>query len=144
MAETEFLSQRVNNLLSLVDPTFYEGLERLRKVINQFPNVRAFTAVDPILMEGRSIAFNQKTPLHANIGDFEPGWTVLVSLGSFSEGGYVRIPRLGLRVRFLPGDVLVLRGAFLEYEVGVWSGGRRICLEHFTRDSLWKYAKVEL
>jgi len=75
---------------------------------------------------------------------FEAGWTVLVSLGSFSEGGYVKIPRLGLRVRFLPEDVLVLRGVFLECEVEVWSGGQRISLEHFSRDSLWKYVNVEL
>ncbi len=144
MTETEFLSQRVNNLINSVDPTFHEGLERLRNAIKHFPNVRAFAEIDPILMEGRYLNFNQRTSLHATPGDFEAGWNVLISLGSFTEGGYVRIPRLGLRVRFLPGDVLVLRGVFLEHEVEVWSGGQRICLEHYTQGDLWKYANIEL
>ncbi len=144
MIDTEFLSRRINNLLSFIDPTFCDGLERLREIINAYPNVETFADFDPIHMEGRSITFNEKTPLHAEVEDFEPGWRVLISLGSFSEGGYVRIPRLGLRVPFLPGAILVLRGAFLEHEVEVWSGGQRICLEYFTQESLWKYAKVEL
>ncbi len=103
MTETEFLSQRVNNLINSVDPTFHEGLERLRNAIKHIPNVRAFADIDPILMEGRYLNFNQSTSLHATPGDFEAGWNVLISLGSFTEGGYVRIPRLGLRGAFLTG-----------------------------------------
>ncbi len=86
MTDTEFLSRRINNLLFLIDLTFYDGLEHLREIINAYPNVEAFAEFDPILIEGRTITFNEKTPLHAEVEDFEPGWRVLISLGSFSEG----------------------------------------------------------
>ncbi|KLO12655.1 hypothetical protein SCHPADRAFT_941029 [Schizopora paradoxa] len=142
--ETDFLSQRINSMIFFINQIFYDGLERLREIINKCSDTQELAEEDPILMEGRTIAFNQKTPLRFEDGDFAYGWTALVSLGTFTEGGYVKIPRLGLRVRFLPGDVLIFRGTLLEHEMEPWSGGQKICLKHFTKENLWNYANIEL
>jgi hypothetical protein len=55
-------------------------------------------------MEGRAIMYNRQTP-----------------------GGDLYIPRLKLRIRYLPGDMVVLRGRILPHEVRAWGAANFNC-----------------
>jgi hypothetical protein len=88
-------------------------------------------------MEGRAIMFNRQTPLHPDRLDPFTSWAIMIALGDFQNGGDLYVPRLKLRIRFLPGDMIAIRGRILPHEVEAWSGGQRVSIAHFTHQSLW-------
>lgn len=99
-------------------------------------------AIDPLLMEGRAIIYNRTTPNHGDVRDPRIGWSCLVLLG-LTTWGTLFIRRLNLRVRYKPGDIVWIRGHILEHEVEVWEGPQRICIAHFTHNSLFTFFGVE-
>lgn len=138
MAEMEILSRGVNALLQNISPEQFSSLKDLhKKATSQHPFLKGFSTVDPLLMEGRAIMFNRKTPLHADRKDPLNSWAVMTTLGCFTNGGQLCVPRLRLRMRYLPGDAVAIRGRILAHEVEEWGAGQRISVAHFTHDSLW-------
>jgi hypothetical protein len=118
-----------------LDPEFYKKIEQLRKIMASRSYMSAFQELDPLMFDGREFLFNCKTALHTDRQDPQLGWTVLVALGSFT-GGDLSMPQLGLKVRFEPGDMVMLRGRVVQHEVADWEGGQRISVPHFTHTSL--------
>lgn len=108
----------------------------MEKVREKYPHARALAALDPLQMEGRAIMFNRKTPVHPDRQDPHRSWALLVTLGQCC-GGKMYIPRLNLRLRYDPGDLVAVRGKPLPHGVEAWSGGQRISIAHFTHQSLW-------
>lgn len=136
--ELRYVSHRINKTLETMDKKYYSALGALHKaVMEKYPHVEAFSSIDPLLMEGRAIMFNRQTPKHGDTADPKESWVFLLALGSFSSGGDFYIPALKLRLRYLPGDGIWLRGSALEHEVEAWEGGQRIAIVHFTHQSLW-------
>lgn len=139
---TNFISVKVNNFLSFLDPRFHKGLDNLKKTTRKlFPDVKVFADIDELLMEGRSLIYNRKTSFHVDSRDLLNGWQILIAGGHFTQGGSVLIPALGLRMRLLPGDMVALRGRVLGHEIEKWYGGQRICMVNFTHHSIWKYVE---
>lgn len=139
LAEMKSLSLLVNAILNKIDKAQFEALESLhRKVSLRHPVVEALSAIDPLLMEGRAIMFNRKTPEHKDRLDPLRAWATMITFGNFTEGGECYIKRLRLRVRYLPGDAIVIRGRILAHEVEDWGPGQRISIAHFTHTSLWE------
>ncbi|KAF9026918.1 hypothetical protein BDZ89DRAFT_952584 [Hymenopellis radicata] len=92
-------------------------------------------------MEGRAIQFNQTTPNHADRLDPPKGWAVIVVLGHV-RSGTLFFPRLNLRVRYVSGVGVALRGRLLKHKVEVWEGNQRISIAHFTHLGLWNFYGV--
>lgn len=138
---TNGLSEKINEFTSYLDSPFHSGLRNLRNFTNRYPDVKLFADADSLLMEGRSLIFNRQTSRHIDGRDLVSGWQVIVAGGHFSSGGSVCIPRLGLRLRLLPGDMVMIRGRILAHEIEPWKGGQRVSLVNFTHESVWKYAE---
>jgi hypothetical protein len=139
----DILSHGVNTILSHIDPQQYSALCRLHEAVcEDSPLVKALSAIDPLKMEGRAIMFNRMTPEHADRQDPFTSWATMVTFGRFSVGGSLYIRRLRLRIRYLPGDVVVIRGRLLAHEVEEWGPGQRISIAHFTHESLWQHYKI--
>lgn len=136
--ELGLLSHRINMLYDAIDPTQFNALVELMNLVKkEFSHVAALSKIDPLVMEGRAIMFNRMTPNHPDSLDPPRGWAFLAILGNFTEGK-IYIRRLGLRMRYIPGDVVAIRGKILEHEVEAWVGGQRISIAHFTHQTLFE------
>ena len=139
VAEMQSLSMVVNVLLEKIDNNQFEALKSLlTKICSRSSAVRALTSIDPLMMEGRAIMYNRKTPLHTDRLDPLRGWATMITFGNFSEGGDCYIERLKLRIRYHPGDAIIIRGRILPHEVEEWGPGQRISIAHFTHTSIWE------
>lgn len=104
--------------------------------------VGALDSIDPLITEGRAIMYNRKTPPHVDRLDPPRSWATMITFGNFTEGGDCYIDRLKLRIRYLPGDAIIIRGRILQHEVEEWGPGQRISIAHFTHSALWKSEKI--
>ena len=139
VAEMTSLSLLVNAVLEKVDPNQFEALRILHsRICSRYPIVQALSSIDPLIMEGRAIMFNRKTPIHTDRLDPLHAWATMITFGRFTEGGDCYIKRLRLRIRYLPGDAILIRGRILPHEVEEWGSGQRISIAHFTHTSLWE------
>ncbi|KAF9015986.1 hypothetical protein BDZ89DRAFT_1141795 [Hymenopellis radicata] len=137
------LSVRVNQLLKSIDPPQFAALQTLvQRVEATYPHVKALGTIDPLLMEGHAIQFNRTTPNHVDRLDPLKGWAIIVVLGRVRVGTLF-FPRLNLRVRYVSGVGVALRGRLLKHEVEVWEGEQRISIAHFTHIDLWNLYKLE-
>lgn len=142
MHQLRLLSDPINAALQVVDPVQYDALQTLSSELeSKCAYLRALNAIDPLLLLGRVVLFNRKTPLHRDNRDPNNGWACLVAIGDF-KGGSVYMPDINLRVRLEPGDALLLRGHALQHEVDDWDAGQRISLAHFTHQSLWQLCNI--
>lgn len=133
------LSLLVNTILEKIDKNQFEALKSLHtKICQDKPAFKALSSIDPLLMEGRAIMFNRKTPLHIDQLDPPCAWATMITFVNFTEGGECYIERLRLRMRYLPGDAIIIRGRILAHEVEKWGPGQRISIAHFTHTSLWE------
>ena len=140
ISSMDILSRGINKILESIDKPQYDALVALHEVACHHSGVmKMLSSIDPLLMEGRAIMYNRKTPPHADRQDPYRGWAVMITFGNFTTGGTLYIRRLRLRIRYLPGDVVVLRGRLLEHEVEEWGLGQRVSIAHFTHESLWRH-----
>lgn len=143
VSKLSILSHRINAIYEAIDKPQYDALVHLNQRLETvYPHLKALAAIDPCVFEGRAVMFNRRTPRHLDTKDPLKGWAILVVLGDFTEG-YLFIPRLNLRLRYRPGDIVALRGRILAHEVEMWVGGQRISIAHFTHQSKWEEAGEE-
>lgn len=144
ISQVSLLSHAINALIKEIDPVQYEALRTLRKkCLAQYPYLKALSSLDPLVMEGRAIQFNRQTPLHPDRQDPRKSWATMITFGKFTAGGDLRIPRLNLDMRYLPRDVVIVRGRLLPHEVKAWGPGQRLSIAHFTHESLWRSYGME-
>lgn len=135
--ELRFLSVRVNATLRGIDPIQFQALKTLaERAADKYPHIKALAIIDPLVMEGRAIQYNRTTPKHADRLDPPRSWAFIVVLGKVRKGTLF-VPRLNLRVRYIAGDAVALRGRLLQHEVELWEGEQRISIAHFTHTALW-------
>jgi hypothetical protein len=133
------LSLLVNTVMEKIDKKQFEALKILHsKISARYPIVEALSSIDPLLMEGRAIMYNRKTPSHTDRLDPFRAWATMITFGKFTQGGECYIERLRLHIRYLPGDAIIIRGRILPHEVEEWGRGQRISIAHFTHTALWK------
>jgi hypothetical protein len=133
------MNMKLRTIVEVFSPTQHKAIKALMdKVSEKYSHAKALSALDPMYIEGKAIMFNRQTPEHKDRQDPINSWALLLCLGSFATGGCLVIPKLKLRMRFLPGDVILLRGRVLEHYVEAWGTGQRISIAHFTHESLWK------
>jgi hypothetical protein len=144
MEELDLLSERVNEVVKMVDPVFYQSLLQLRDAVQENSSMKALNSIDQLLLEGRELLFNRKSGPHKDSQDPTGGYAGLYALGNF-KGGNLRVNLLkgSIRIRLEPGDFVLLRGRVFEHWVEDWTGGQRIAMPHFTHTSLWKRFGLE-
>jgi hypothetical protein len=131
-----YLSHQVNEALRLLDPHFHSLLLQLQKKTATLAFSQAMAGVDGLLLNAREMLFNKMSAPHVDGNDPQLGWAVLVALGDF-RGGDFSAPQLGITTRFLPGDMVMVRGRVVQHKTGPFQG-QRISLPHFTHSSIWK------
>lgn len=125
LSEFRILTKRLNGVLDLLDEGAADQYRNLRTVsMGEMQYLRGINTLDPSYWQGRVILFNRQTPRHRDIRNPPAEWTPLHAAGGFTEGGSLFIHELNLRLRYLPGDLIFLRGSLLSHSVEPWSGGQ--------------------
>jgi len=145
LSEFTILTTRLNQVLGLLDPGAADQYKNLRAVAaSGMEYLQGINTLDPSYWQGRVILFNRQTPCHRDARNPPAEWTPLHAAGSFTKGGNLFIHELNLRLRYLPGDLIFLRGCLLSHSVEPWSGGQRISVAYFSHESFWKYFNQRL
>ena len=145
LRELSYYAIGLNEVFRGLDPKQHAAHVALRsKAEEMYPHIQALNAVDPNLMQGKSIIANRATPLHVDKHDPPHGWAALGVVGSFTGGAQLNVPRLNHRTPFNSGDLIFIRGGVLAHEVEPWKSGQRFSIAHFTHMSVWKSLGVEL
>ena len=145
LQEFETLGHRLNTILKELDPGSAAQYEELReKAQDEFAFLRALNTLDPSLWQGRMILFNSQAPPHVDSRNPPAEWTPLLAGGNFTSGGCLFIHNIKLRLRYLPGDLIFIRGWALTHSVEQWEGGQRISIVYFTHESVWQHFKCRL
>lgn len=143
MRQLSPIGHRANEFLRFIDLKHFRKAQKLRKKVEtMFPWTKAFGVVDPCVYEGKEILLNVQSLLHTDRFDPQYSWSIIYCAGSHT-GGYLYLPHLGLRIRMLPGDMVMIRGRVLKHMVEKWSGGQRISIPHFTHSSVWRMMKMD-
>ncbi|KAF8607077.1 hypothetical protein BDV93DRAFT_519987 [Ceratobasidium sp. AG-I] len=142
-AGTRELSTLINYALFRLAPESYRShVEMKAKLTEQLDCARALSVNNPVVLVGCAFIFSRSTPLHFDHKEPPEGWAILVVLGDCTTG-MLAIPRLGIKFRYLPGTVVLLRGRLLDHEVVEWDGeGMRICLAYFNHETEWNFSGV--
>jgi hypothetical protein len=56
--------------------------------------------------------------------------------------GWFEIEELGVRIRFLPGDILLIRGSALHHKAGKWTGNGRFVIVPFCDGRLFRAQNI--
>lgn len=145
LSELRNVSQRLNYILELLDPAAASQYEKLQATATtDLEYLQAIKSLDPSYWQGRMILFNLQAPPHLDKRNPPAEWTPLHAAGSFVAGGSLFLHDLNLRLRYLPGDLIFIRGRLLEHSVEPWQGGQRISAVYFTHEDMWKYYKLRL
>lgn len=158
-------SIRINSVLEACAPEAYKACCCLReKLGNKYPYAAARNSVDPLVLLGRSIAFNRCTSFHRDTrgppGELTAMLCLAANPGMFYSvygsqdtdvdimlGAHLILPGLKLCIEFTPGTVIILRGGEVEHGImpGPWQtqDGIRLSVTHFTHESVWENLHME-
>jgi hypothetical protein len=142
LAELELLAHRVNACIKFTDRELYENLLVFRqKHLKAQKAIEAISSIDPLLYKGRELLYNVRLSEHIDGQDPRRSLSAFSVFGEF-RGGYLSYRALGIRVRFRPGDMNLLRGRVVPHEVEPFVG-QRIAIPHFTHTSCWRALDME-
>jgi hypothetical protein len=131
------LSHRVNFVLKYLDPLHYDQACLVNDMLKRtYPGFKCMMDIDPLIYEGRELIFNRSSGIHTDSQDPPLSWAILAAFGAFTDG-YVDVPKLGLRIRYGPGDVVAIRGRVIPHSVPNTYKGQRISIPHFTHSATW-------
>ncbi|KAI1797042.1 hypothetical protein LXA43DRAFT_1089565 [Ganoderma leucocontextum] len=112
-----------NTILATIDPLQHKLLwdVRERRMTNpEWAEQPIFKTYNPTLLwECCEVVYNWWSPPHRDYGDPHFAWAGIVYFGTFKDAWF-SFPRLGLRVRLRPGDVVFFRGKDLVHAVADW------------------------
>jgi hypothetical protein len=132
------LSCRVNAILEHLDPEHYQEAVKINEQLKKLsPGMWALSFIDPLVYQNREILFNKMSSQHTDKQDPPLGWAILAGFGDY-VGGEMKLPQLGLTIRYEPGDIIAIRGRVLRHEIDPNFVGQRISIPHFTHSSTWR------
>jgi hypothetical protein len=143
ISEVELLC---NAAMTLIAPDMYEvGQLGIRKIqegtemawnydhIHLWPSV--FGALDVIV--------NRVTPPHQNPGGAPSHFDLLIAAGTYTHS-FFELCKLKVMFEYLPGAMILVCGKKLVHVVPSWEGGERMCIAHFTKESVHKTLQLPL
>lgn len=135
--EIDGIGIRVNAILEYIHPQLFQAHCLLRqKIMDKYPWARSLLHNDSLLMHGRSVAFNRRTPSHTDLLGPLGEWTPLIALG-FSSGAKIRLAGIDEILLFDPGTIIFIRGGEIPHAIEAWNGGQRISVACFTHRNIW-------
>jgi len=88
---------------------------------------------------GLAVLRNARVAPHKDSGDVKDGWVAMCCFGNFT-GGELVFPDLGIKIPYVPGDVIFFRSSVLEHFVAPFKGERSV-LVFFTKKTTWEEFK---
>lgn len=135
-----------NIMAALVHPNLYRASQESIYKIKNNPNLVAQyhknVQLWPSAFSAIQVIVNRQTPCHRDQGGFPTSYDLLLSLGTHTEAR-MTLREIGATFRYTPGCVMVLSGKVLLHECMSWSGGERICVSHFIKDSVHERCSVQ-
>ena len=138
MRETSML---IAGILSIIHPELYHlGQEawwrRIRGV------AEAGTAADVLQLvrcwsvpfTALSVIVNRATPLHRDISGRNSWYDLMLTVGDYTNG-LMRLPGLGVEMRYNPGTMVALCGKAIQHSVESCNGDRG-CIAYYMRDAV--------
>jgi hypothetical protein len=141
MAEAENI---FNAILSLVTPDLYDiSAEAIEKIVKGEGTARDYENVElwESCYTAIQVIVNRTTPPHRDKGAAAEQYDFLVSAGTHEKADF-ELPELGLYLSYGPGTIVVLSGRVFLHAVNDWSGGERICVAHFIKDTVHNRQEV--
>ncbi|KIM35995.1 hypothetical protein M413DRAFT_78802, partial [Hebeloma cylindrosporum] len=140
LAATMESSALIGGILSIVHPELYRTGRDLILQLDQNPDVvdrpirlrqvlRLWTAP----FQGLSVISNRVTPVHRDTNGAKESMDILVALGRYQQGT-LKLPGIGLELRYDPGTVAVLAGRILAHSAEC--DGERACVAYYMREKV--------
>lgn len=85
---------------------------------------------------GISVIANRLTPSHRDVGGFQNGFDLLLSLGTHDAD--LLLDDIQVSLKYGPGSVVALCGKLLRHKVPVWQGKDRVCYVFFQKDKVFE------
>jgi hypothetical protein len=134
-------SALMGSLLWIIHPELYHaGMEGLKALAENPDMVKEGDDVFQILhwwstpFSGYSIISNRTTPVHRD-NSARPQWyDLLASFGTYGYGE-MKLPGIGVTLKYPAGTLVALCGKLLQHEV-LEVVGNRVCLAHYMRDNV--------
>ena len=146
MADIAVAENLCNVALALIHPDLYRAsLESISKIKNDKNLVAHYhqnVQLWPSAFSAIQVIVNRQTPCHRDQGAFPTSYDLLLSLGTHSDAR-MTLREIGASFLYTPGSVMVLSGKVLLHECMSWSGGERICVSHFIKDSVHERCAVQ-
>ncbi|CUA72101.1 hypothetical protein RSOLAG22IIIB_10081 [Rhizoctonia solani] len=138
------LDKQIGRLIRIIHPSLSRSMEELRASMSSVegPTGIAVTNGWTSSFPCYGIAINRTTGLHRDSKGVRAGLDIIGVLGSFVEGGDLEFPDLNLCLEWKPGCLGALDGYDFRHQVKDWSGGSRVTLISFCRESTWAALKL--
>ena len=136
MVQVQHCEVLCNAITALIAPELYDcGLKAINliKEGREMKSTHEHQQLWPSVFSGSQVIVNHVTPPHRDSGGGEMHYDLLVSAGTHKEAE-LRLPELGLHLKYSPGVVVALCGKVFLHEVQDWLGGERVCVAHYMKD----------
>lgn len=126
--------------MSFIDPQWYTALMSIRTGLEHSNPVNSLILkADNSVWPSHTVTWNRHIHPHFDKKDHPRGWSSLSVYGTFTSGGDLHIPTLGLVMRFTPRDYACLRGKFLEHSISKFQGGHRFAHTSYSPFSIFDH-----
>ena len=146
MADIAVTENLCNIMTSLIHPDLFRASQESIYTIKNNPSLVASyhenVQLWPSVFGAIQVIVNRLTPAHRDQGGFPTSYDLLLSLGTHKEAR-MNLRELGATFRYTPGCVMFLSGKVLLHECMSWSGGDRICVTHFIKDTVHERCSVQ-
>lgn len=137
------LDEKVNHLVSVVNPEFYKLLEEVDKGIEAHPATRMCKTNIKSKFPGRTVICNRQSGEHTDSNGIRRGTDVLYAGGDF-YGGDVYFKDLALRIPLEPGTLLLFDGTSQRHSIEKWGGPQRFSFALFIHHGVAKQLGVNM
>lgn len=136
------LDRKVDDLVSIVHPKFYNILEAVDEGIQVQPACRMCKTNIKTKFPGRTVICNRQSGEHTDSNGVRRGTDVLYAAGDF-DGGEVYFKDLSIRIPLKPGTLLLFDGTSQRHSIDKWSGPQRFSFALFVHTGVAKQLSID-
>ncbi|KAF8747919.1 hypothetical protein RHS01_11181 [Rhizoctonia solani] len=132
-------SIKIIQLTDIIQPSLSQSLRKLKAHMSaiQGPTGTTVTNGWTSAFPCYGVAVNRTTGMHRDSKGIRAGLDIIGVLGTFNSGGDLELPDLNLRLEWTPGVLGAFDGYDFRHMVHEWTGGSRVALISFCRQSTW-------
>ncbi|GAB1528452.1 hypothetical protein RhiTH_011646 [Rhizoctonia solani] len=131
--------KQIIELTDIIQPSLSQSLRKLKAHMSaiQGPTGTTVTNGWTSAFPCYGVAVNRTTGMHRDSKGIRAGLDIIGVLGTFNSGGDLELPDLNLRLEWTPGVLGAFDGYDFRHMVHEWTGGSRVALISFCRQSTW-------